>query len=147
MNRIIKKDDLFCPGIYAIKCINTNKYYIGSSSAVINRYKQHVELLEKGRHHCTTLQNDYNAGYYFEIYVVHKINIGTDPDLIIISEYLTMIELYKSGIELYNSDSLIKRNLEPLQHFENVIRGKIEKVCNVGFDARYFAYIEKKKKP
>ena len=141
MQEFTINNDLHCTGVYAIRCIQNNKYYIGSSGGVINRYKQHLSLLKRGLHHCKALQADYNNGCDFEISIVHKIQPGTDPDLFIVIEYLTMIELYKSGMILYNSETT--RNKPPLEFFNNSIMGYLEKCFKVGFDARY---IESKKR-
>ena len=58
-------------GIYQIKNINDGKVYIGSSSHVLKRFKQHKNMLKRGKHHSSHLQhawNMYGAGNFsFEI--------------------------------------------------------------------------------
>ena len=52
--------ELFAPGLYKITCFKTNKIYIGESSNVLNRLGRHANDLEKNRHDCSELQNDFN---------------------------------------------------------------------------------------
>lgn len=52
--------NLFNPGLYKITCLKNNKIYIGQSSNVLSRLGRHVDNLEKDRHDCLELQNDFN---------------------------------------------------------------------------------------
>lgn len=47
-------------GIYKIKNIITNDYYIGSSKNINKRWNEHKRTLKKGIHHSKILQNAYN---------------------------------------------------------------------------------------
>lgn len=47
-------------GVYFIENINNNKIYIGSSTNVGKRLNKHLNLLRRGKHHSTILQNSWN---------------------------------------------------------------------------------------
>jgi len=47
-------------GIYAIEQIGTDRFYIGSSKAIHERWSQHRRLLRIGTHHARFLQNAWN---------------------------------------------------------------------------------------
>lgn len=46
-----------CSGIYGIKNVITEKFYIGSSESIVKRLKRHYTYLKKCNHHSTKLQN------------------------------------------------------------------------------------------
>lgn len=48
-------------GIYQIKCIKTNKIYIGSSKQLKTRKRKHFYLLSNNKHHNNHLQNIVNS--------------------------------------------------------------------------------------
>jgi group I intron endonuclease len=47
-------------GVYYIRCIVNNYYYIGSSNDIDKRITQHKCLLRTNKHICKQLQDDYN---------------------------------------------------------------------------------------
>lgn len=47
-------------GIYMIKCKGNNQIYIGSSTNMQDRWRQHISHLRAGNHHSTYLQRSYN---------------------------------------------------------------------------------------
>jgi hypothetical protein len=47
-------------GIYKIENIKNHKVYIGSSKDIYNRWKQHIKMLECGKHHSYKLQRVYD---------------------------------------------------------------------------------------
>nr|YP_009184857.1 putative GIY-YIG homing endonuclease [Jenufa minuta]ALO63010.1 putative GIY-YIG homing endonuclease [Jenufa minuta] len=51
---------LFNPGLYKITCLKNNKIYIGISLNVLSRLGRHTDNLEKNRHDCFELQQDFN---------------------------------------------------------------------------------------
>ena len=94
---MIKKDEGPKMGIYCIKNLIDNKYYIGSSSNIDKRIKTHKQHLLKGCHNCRTLQKDYDM-------------IGIDNfsfDILEImnnEEYLTAYEKYY----IYKYNAIVK---------------------------------------
>jgi group I intron endonuclease len=48
-------------GVYRIKNMRNGKFYIGSSKNLKGRWKTHKRQLNKGRHHCDTLQDAWNS--------------------------------------------------------------------------------------
>jgi len=47
-------------GIYKIICLNNNKFYIGSSTNINQRLKNHINLLNQNKHKNKYLQNSWN---------------------------------------------------------------------------------------
>ena len=47
-------------GIYQIKCIQTNKTYLGSTGNIIKRLKQHYKQLKANRHPNQEMQQDFS---------------------------------------------------------------------------------------
>lgn len=47
-------------GLYCIRNKESGKVYIGRSANIKSRIKQHVKMLDKGKHHCRHLQNAWN---------------------------------------------------------------------------------------
>lgn len=43
-------------GVYAIKCIKNNKFYIGVSKNIEERWREHKSDLRNNKHHCIKLQ-------------------------------------------------------------------------------------------
>lgn len=61
MKIICKPEDLDKVGVYIIKCIISNKFYVGSTTmSFIKRYWHHCNQLEKNNHKNSYLQNSYN---------------------------------------------------------------------------------------
>ena len=48
-------------GVYIIQNLQTGKAYVGSSKNIANRLNAHSWMLRRGSHHCTYLQNAYEA--------------------------------------------------------------------------------------
>jgi len=53
-------------GVYGIYCIDTDKWYIGSSINIGNRLYNHILSLNNGTHYNTDLQEDWNMQYKFQ---------------------------------------------------------------------------------
>jgi hypothetical protein len=51
---------LFQPGLYKITCLKNSKVSIGQFENILGRLGRHTESLEKKRHDCSELQNDFN---------------------------------------------------------------------------------------
>ena len=47
-------------GIYSIKCEINNKVYVGQSTNIFERWRNHIGRLENNKHSCKELQEDYN---------------------------------------------------------------------------------------
>lgn len=61
-------------GVYLIRCVPTQKMYIGSSKNVRERWTQHKCLLNKGKHHSLKLQRawDKYGANSFEFFVIEQ---------------------------------------------------------------------------
>lgn len=84
-------------GVYYIKNVTDNKYYIGSSKNIDTRLKTHKQHLLKGCHNCRSLQKDYDRlgldNFIFDILEIIKDE-----------EYLTAYEKYY----IYKYNSIVK---------------------------------------
>ena len=92
--------NLFNPGLYKITCLKNNKVYIGESSNVLSRLGKHASTLEKNKHDCIELQNDFNKfGKSFFKFEVLELNNNLDENIRKNKEKLYIKKLKKS----YNS--------------------------------------------
>lgn len=84
-------------GVYYIKNLVDNKYYIGSSKNIDKRIKTHKQHLSKGCHNCRTLQKDYDnlgiSNFIFDIL-----------EIVNSEEHLTAYEKYY----IYKYDAIVK---------------------------------------
>ncbi|NJO63397.1 MAG: GIY-YIG nuclease family protein [Richelia sp. RM2_1_2] len=80
-------------GIYFIKNLITNQYYIGSSSNISKRFRDHKWYLRKNIHHNSYLQNSWNkyGEDKFEFMVIQH------------CEMKNILEVEKELIKKYNS--------------------------------------------
>lgn len=71
-------------GIYCIRNLSTNEIYVGSSSNLKKRKREHFNYLKNGVHHSRYLQRSYNktGSYNFVFSVLENCNI----DMLIIRE-------------------------------------------------------------
>lgn len=70
----VKKDDEPTCGVYYIRNVLDDKYYVGSSKNVERRIQTHKQHLDKGCHNCRTLQKDYDTTGLdnFEFNIIEK---------------------------------------------------------------------------
>lgn len=68
---------LFNAGIYEIVCLKNNKVYIGESTNVLSRLGRYSDNLEKNRHDCFDLQQDFNK-YSKPDFVFKVLELKTD---------------------------------------------------------------------
>ena len=64
-------------GVYLIKCLTTNKVYVGSSSNIRYRFWQHRSHLRKGIHHSSRLQREWQeyGENSFEFLVIEEVEV------------------------------------------------------------------------
>lgn len=79
-------ENLNCAGIYKITCSGNNKFYIGSSVNIKNRFNTHLYDLRLNKHHSRYLQNCYNK-YGKESLVFEVIEFLTDTSNMLTLEY------------------------------------------------------------
>lgn len=97
---------LLMPGVYAIKCKQNNRYYIGSSQNIYYRMQQHNGLLKRGLHFNRSIQKDYNADCDFSVIILVRFENNENQAIRETIEHLYMIELLTYGYNLYNLDSV-----------------------------------------
>jgi len=95
-------------GIYKIRNIKNDKYYIGSSIDIQDRWYQHKNSLSNNKHHSIKLQRSYNI--YGENNFIYDIIEECDKNLLIAREqyYIDTYNSYKNG---YNSTKFAGSNL------------------------------------
>ena len=114
-------------GIYQILNTKNNKVYIGSSTDVEKRLKQHKQRLEKGKHHSYKLQMDWFefGSEAFKARLIERI----DADNILKSRELYYIEKFNSIKTGYNvsENTGIKQNIlsELKESYAEYINNKI----------------------
>lgn len=87
-------------GIYRILCTKNNMSYIGHTTVSFSsRWKSHVTGLQKGKHHCKSLQEDWNK-YGSNEFVFKILDIENDKD-----KLLEIEQSYINGMKelLYNT--------------------------------------------
>ncbi|MCG9891082.1 MAG: GIY-YIG nuclease family protein [Thermosynechococcaceae cyanobacterium MS004] len=95
--------------VYGIRNTETGRVYVGSSTTAGQDFKKHNLSLERGKHRCKELQDDYNRlgtdGFVFEVLqAVSKTKSETLPIL----EQKWMNEIQSTSAGLYNTQDLIQ---------------------------------------
>jgi hypothetical protein len=91
-------------GIYTIYC--GNSYYIGKSKDVRSRWKFHLHLLGRNRHHCKKLQAAWNENLRnFSFKVISHLTVKDDLDSY---EQEWVRYLLSSGYQVYNNGLIYK---------------------------------------
>jgi group I intron endonuclease len=93
-------------GIYKITNIKTNKFYIGSSKHLNERWQEHKEMLRNNKHINPKLQNSWNY-HGGESAFVFEILENADPEKILEREqfYLDTLKPYEVGYNIGKSVS------------------------------------------
>lgn len=61
MKIICKPEELDKQGVYVIKCLSSEKIYVGSTTMTfLKRYRHHLTQLQNNNHKNSHLQNSYN---------------------------------------------------------------------------------------
>ena len=92
-----KSEDVIC-GIYIIKNEKNNKVYIGQSTDIYNRWKQHVRDLKSNRHHSRKLQRAWNKTKNKKIFNFKILEI-IDENILDFEEdkYINEYDSYNNG--------------------------------------------------
>ena len=86
-------------GIYGVVNIEDMKIYIGQTTNVHNRAKQHLQSLEHKSHHNTELQKDSDKSLRF--LVLYEVP-DSEIKYLKLLEKLYMLEAHEKGYKLYN---------------------------------------------
>lgn len=86
-------------GVYILKNINNNRFYVGSSHNIFNRVAQHMDKLIKGKHHIQDLQQDWTANSKFVFYISYMCDISEAENI----EY-DIINTYINTKYIYNKN-------------------------------------------
>ncbi len=86
------------PGVYKIKNIITNKFYIGSSkSSIFKRFNSHKHDLRLNKHHSKALQNAWNK-YGEENFIFEPLEFCEKELSILIEQfYIDVLDSYHNG--------------------------------------------------
>lgn len=93
-------------GIYRVVNTSKNKYYIGSTSNLKRREKQHFSMLKNNVHNNKGMQEDFNAGDTFIFEVVKRIPFK-DHNMLFSEEKNTIQKYKDDNKDLYNVADLI----------------------------------------
>ena len=105
-------------GVYLLKNTSTGRIYVGSSSNIDSRIRQHFSSLKKNCHANKDLQTDYNQGYTFDTIIYKQFPVS--ERIFLLTEERKAIQHYKNeNIPLYNrqpinSDFVSNDNLKTL---------------------------------
>jgi len=96
-------------GIYKITNKLTSKVYVGLSKDIASRWKIHLSMLNKGKHHCKSLQEEYIKleDYTFEILEICKKKELSEKEI------YWWDKIKAEGTELYNGRPTGARFPEP----------------------------------
>lgn len=103
-NNIIIVPETTKAGVYAIINKNLHKCYIGQSDNARSRLKSHLCSLEKGKHHCKSLQKDYDNNHRFKMIVLKEFEGRQTKDKRKCFEDYYIICMRLNNIDLYNSE-------------------------------------------
>jgi len=94
-------------GIYQIKNLINNNFYVGSSCHIKRRWWTHVNKLNNNVHHCQHLQNAWNK-YGKENFVFEILDEIDEVDLLLV-EQVYLDKFWDGGINCYNSAKVSDR--------------------------------------
>lgn len=97
-------DDDSPQGVYQMRNIKNNRIYIGSSQNIYRRWKDHINLLNKNKHHSYKLQYDWNkyGSKYFRLEIIELVKHHKDL-FAHEQKYLDKFKPYETG---YNISSI-----------------------------------------
>ena len=109
----LKKQFRPSSGIYRIKCLVNDKVYIGESTNVRSRIRQHLYNLRRGTHDNISLQNDWNL-YGEDSFYIYCLEYCEDEELWEREEFY--ISLYKAtntahGYNIMSASNAKKNNI------------------------------------
>ncbi len=111
-------------GIYVITNRNNNRFYIGESLDIKNRWDQHTNELKNNIHSNSEMQSDYNKysgiGFDFKIILPHfgRNGLNTKAELIILES--AFIEYYSRHYKLYNIENTLQNILNNQKIQKNI---------------------------
>lgn len=92
-------NNLKLKGIYRIYNTKNNLIYIGSTwKSFMSRFKQHVSKLETQKHHCKSLQQDWNT-FGTDCFICEILEIVEDKNVLLDREtfYIEKFDSYRNG--------------------------------------------------
>lgn len=134
-----------CSGVYAIKCLQNNRYYIGSSENIYNRLQNHKNMLNNGLHFNLSMRADYKKGYDFKCKIILMFNNNESQATREIVEHLIMIELMSYGYNLYNLDS-VPLGTKAVDYFYKKGAGRFKHEYDLLHKCYQFNYFESKER-
>jgi len=125
-------------GIYQIKNIVNNKFYICSSNNITIRWRQHKNDLNKGKHHNKYLQRSWNkyGGDNFKFEIIELVN---DEDLLFSAEqkWINKTKVYDGNIGYNLSIEATRPNVKNVESHLNcnlVYRDSLNKLLELKLD-------------
>lgn len=116
-------------GIYAITNLHNGHIYVGSALDIDARWKRHVRLLNRGKHHSIRLQNAW-VKYGAEAFALSILELSSVEDLLSREQHW-MDKLCSAGLKGYNVLASSKNSLglrhrpESLEKISKAHKGKV----------------------
>lgn len=98
-------------GIYKIKNLKTNDFYIGSAININNRWKRHLRDLKKGSHHSIILQRSFDK-YGKDNFVLEVLEECDSKVLLLKEQYYLDLLLPKYNICRFSTSTLGRKDTE-----------------------------------
>lgn len=114
-------------GIYEILNIKTNKRYIGSSSDIERRWKEHDRMLKSNKHHSIKIQRSYNKTKDKAIFTYNILEIVEDIKILHKREqfYIDKYDSFYNGYNCSMVDSIIYFNYKTLTKKQKELKQSI----------------------
>jgi group I intron endonuclease len=115
-------------GIYLIKCLATNKAYLGSANEMVKRLKTHYRQLKGNKHPNLEMQADYNqyGDASFTAEAIKLVHSGYDRNLLYSEEqaYLNVVNGWRGNY--YNKSYKASKTTAQLSAVKDFIRKHID---------------------
>jgi group I intron endonuclease len=115
-------------GIYAIENVVTGECYVGQSKNIINRFQQHLSMLEKGEHHSIKLQKAYdNLGidkFTFKILELCDESILNVKE----QEWINKLDSINRGYNMKSTDEFRAQQLQ--SRASDILYKQFKEYCN-----------------
>ncbi len=113
-------------GIYSITNVENNRFYIGSSIDLNQRYYTHFSNLKKGKHHSYKIQKDYNS-FGKDAFVYDVLEVCEKVKEVLITReqfYLDFYDPYYNVLKKADSSMGSKRTDEYKKRMSDMFKGK-----------------------
>lgn len=126
-------------GVYIIKNKITNKFYVGHSVDINNRFRSHKSYLKRGIHHCLYLQRSWNkyGEDNFEFIIIK--HCKSEKESIALEQYYIdnfKPYIYNTGDSAYFGGDLLSNNPNKTKIIEKRVATQRENLINMSKSER-----------